>query len=40
MAKVKCKKFDLSGKEVGAVEIEYSDDAKANTQMIKDIMRD
>lgn len=36
MAKAKCKKFDLSGKELGVVEIEYGDEPKVNTQMIKD----
>lgn len=36
MAKAKCKKFDLNGKEVGFIEVEYGDEPKVNTQMIKD----
>jgi len=36
MAKAKCKKFDLSGKEIEEVEIEYGEESKANTQLVKD----
>ncbi|MBM3192702.1 MAG: 50S ribosomal protein L4 [Chlamydiae bacterium] len=36
MAKASCKKYDLSGKETGQVEIEFGDEPSVNSQLIKD----
>ena len=36
MAKANCKKYDLSGNEIGALQIEYGDEPAVNPQLIKD----